>query len=424
MTYEEAMAYIGTLGMGKKEPGLENMKKLMAQLGDPQDSLRYVHVAGTNGKGSVCAMLSEILQASGYKTGLYTSPYIQRFNERIRINGKPIDDGALAKLCEEVRAAAEKTGERFSEFEFDTAMGFLHFAREKCDMVVLETGLGGRLDPTNIIAPPECAVMTNIGLDHTEILGNTIEKIAMEKAGILKQGSALVLYEPPEDCDIVFPLAALCREKGASFRMPDFSEIDYLDDTLEGISFTYCYEGPFFVPLAGEHQAKNAAVVLECVEALRGRGFRLPHEKVVEGLKNTRWPARFELVHEEPYVIIDGGHNPQCAEVVAENMYYYFEEQRRVFLFGIMKDKDVEAVAERISVSGHVFICVTLDSPRAMPGEELAKLFADYKVPVFVAGSVEEGIDMAMRAAGKKGAVCCTGSLYLAGAVRDYFGLE
>lgn len=423
MTYEQAIEYINSLGMGKKEPGLEKMRKLMARLGDPQNRLRYVHVAGTNGKGSVCAMLESILREAGYKTGLYTSPYIRRFNERIRVNGQPIPDDALAKVCERVKAAVEETGEKYSEFEFDTAMGFLYFAEENCGIVVLETGLGGRFDPTNIIPCPECAVIMNIGLDHTDVLGDTVEKIAMEKAGIIKEGCTVALYEP-EDEALIPLFARVCREKGASLRISEPGELETLEDSLEGQRFCYCYDDTLELPLLGDHQLKNAAVALEAVEILRERGFNILQGDVEEGMRNTHWPARFELVHRAPYVIVDGGHNPQCAETVAENMYYYFEECRRVFLFGIMADKDVDAVCDRLATSADAFVCVTPDSPRALPAEKLAERLAKYNKACFICGSLREGIKTAMGAAGKKGAVCCVGSLYMAGDIREYFGLK
>lgn len=423
MTYQEAISFIHSAGMSAGRPGLERMRALLAEMGDPQEKLRFVHVAGTNGKGSTCAMLESILRSAGYKTGLFTSPYLRRFNERFRINGQCVMDAELTEIVEKIKPIAEGMGERFSEFELDTAIGFEYFARNKCGVVVLEVGLGGRLDPTNVIGCPDCAVICNIGLDHTAILGDTVEKIAFEKAGIIKPGCSVAMYQP-EDEAVERVAAAVCREQGASLRIAEFDELELLRDDLDGQVFCYCDDRPLRLPLLGDHQLKNAAVALEAVEILRERHFRIKDEAVERGLEHTCWPARFELVSQQPYFVVDGGHNPQCARAVADNLEYYFPEERRVLLLGIMADKDVDGFLDALAAVADAFVCVAPDSPRALPARELGERLGKYKKPAFVCDSIGDGIRTAVGAAGKEGVVCAVGSLYMTADVRAYFGLE
>ncbi|MGN1001997.1 MAG: bifunctional folylpolyglutamate synthase/dihydrofolate synthase [Oscillospiraceae bacterium] len=424
MTYEEALEYIHSVDWRGARPGLHRIRELMEKMGDPQKKLRFVHVAGTNGKGSTCAMLDAILRAAGYKTGLFTSPYLRFFGERIRVNGACIADDELAEITAYVKSFADTMADRPTEFELVTAIGLEYFARKKCRVVVLEVGLGGRLDATNVIDSPDCAVITNLGLDHTEVLGDTIEKIALEKAGIVKPGTAVAMY-PCQDESAISAVAAVCRERGASLRVADFDELEVLSDGLEGQTFCYCDDRPLYLPLLGDHQSRNACVALEAVEILRERGYKkLSDEAVEQGLANTRWPARFEIVSEKPYFVVDGGHNPQCAAAVAENLDYYFEGQRRVLLIGMLRDKDVEGFTDRVAPVADAFVCVEPESPRAMPAAELGKVLKKYEKPVFVCGSIPEGVRTAMGAAGRDGVVCSVGSLYMVGAVRACFGLE
>lgn len=425
MTYQEALIYLTKPQWFGQKPGLERIGALMHALGDVHKKLRYVHVAGTNGKGSICAMLSSILCAAGYKTGLFTSPYIHRFNERYRVGGVCISDDALAAVTAEVKAAADGLGMEFTVFDLVTAAGFLWFAKEKCDIVVLETGLGGRFDATNIIDCPDCAVISNIGLDHTEVLGDTVEKIAAEKSGIIKPGGAVAMYQPDEDSGVAALIAGVCRERGASLRIAEFDELEMRSDDLDGQEFCYCDDVPLRLPLLGDHQLKNAAVVLEAVEILREKGFqKLSAEAVEQGLAETKWPARFELVHRSPFVIVDGGHNPQCGESVAVNMDYYFEESKKVFLVGMLADKDVDGFLAHIAPVADAFVCVRPNSPRALPAAVLAEKLKQYQKPTLVCESIAEGVKTAVAAAGKSGAVCATGSLYLVGDVRAAFGLN
>ena len=421
MNYTEALEYInGTEWYGSK-PGLERVSELLRRLGEPQTGLKCVHVAGTNGKGSASAMLASVLKAAGYKTGLFTSPYLARFTERMRINGKEIDPDRLAEIVTRVAPQADAMDEHPTEFELMTAVGLLWFAEEKCDIVVLEVGLGGRYDATNIIGVPEAAVIMNIGLDHTAVLGESVEKIAWEKAGIIKPGCDVVLYEQSESVTAV--VRAECEKAGARLHVADFAEIHSEFDSLDGQVFTYRGE-PYALPLLGSHQLKNAAVAAETVQVLRERGWELEQSDVEHGLYAVSWPARFELVGEEPYFVVDGGHNPQCAQTVAENLLNYFPDKKRVLLVGVLADKDYMSLTEILNSAADEYVCVTPDSGRALPAAELGKCLERFGKPVTEAAGIREGVAAAQDAAGADGAVCAVGSLYMAGEIRACFDLK
>ena len=384
MNITEALQYIdGTQWFGSK-PGLERTEALLDKLGRPQDRLKYIHIAGTNGKGSCAAMLASILKAAGYRTGLYTSPYLFRFHERMQINGEPVSDEALAELVTRIRPLAEAMDDHPTEFELITAAALLWFAEEHCDIVVLEVGLGA------------------------------------EKAGILKPGCEAVAYQQQESVLEVFRQKA--REVGAGLHVADFSQLVPEFDSLEGQSFTYRGE-PYALALLGDHQLRNAAVVLETVEVLRSRGWRISREAVEHGLYATAWPARFEPVSEEPPFIVDGGHNPQCAESVRRNLLHYFPESRRVLLVGVLRDKDYPALFDILNEAADAWVCVTPNSERALPAAELGKFLERYGKPVTVCESIPDGVETAREQAGEDGMACAVGSLYMAGAVRACFGL-
>lgn len=423
MTYTEALNYIHSRPRGLPKPGLERIEELLSLMGEPHKKLRYVHVAGTNGKGSCCAMLASILRAAGYRVGLYTSPYIHRFNERMQINGRPIPDGELAEIADFVKSKAESMSRPCVEFEIVTAIGFEYFARKKCDIVVLEVGLGGRFDATNVIECPDCALITSIGLDHTDMLGGTLREIAFEKAGIIKPGCTVATY-PAQDEDVVSLLASVCRERGASLRIAEDDEIELIYDDLQGQEFCYCDDKLLKLSLLGDHQCRNAAAVLEAVEILREKKWKIKPEAVEKGLAEVKWPARFEILSEKPYFVADGGHNVPCAQALRGNLEYYFEGKKPVFLIGMMADKDVDGFIETLAPCAAAFVCVSVDYPRAMKAEALAEKLKKYKKPCFVAPGVAEAVNMAKGAAGKSGVVCATGSLYLMGPVRECFGLE
>ena len=322
MTYEEALSYIHSICWKGSKLGLDRTRELLGKLDDPQKELKFIHIAGTNGKGSTAAMLSSILEEAGYRVGLYTSPFINRFNERMQVNHQPIPDEELAALTEYVRPHADAMADSPTEFELITALAMVWFARQNCDIVVLEVGMGGELDSTNIIDAPEAAVIAAMGMDHVKELGPTMADIARAKAGIIKEGGRVVSYGGNPEADEV--IAAVCRSRNASLRQPDFSAIVPGDFGLEGQTFSYKGWRGLRTPLVGAYQMNNAAVVLETVEVLRQRGWSVSDEAVRQGLADTRWPARFEVLRRDPVFIVDGGHNPHGIRATAESLSRLF----------------------------------------------------------------------------------------------------
>ena len=420
MTAKEAMQFIHEKVWQGSKPGLTRTRELLSKMGDPQKRLRFIHIAGTNGKGSTSAMLAEMLNAAGLKTGLYTSPYISDFGERMRINGEPISAGELASITEFCAPLALSMEDRPTEFELVTAIAMEFFVRGSCDVVVLETGLGGRLDSTNVIESPLCSVITNIGLDHTRELGDTVEKIAAEKAGIIKENCPTVIYELPENIKSI--LSKRCCELSSPLTAADFGTISAISDSRQGQVFSYKEFENLTLPLLGSHQLKNAAVALETVKVLRSQGIEISDDAVRRGLSETQWPARFEIISENPFFVVDGGHNPQCAETVAENLVKYFPDIKRVVLFGVLADKDYMGQAELLSPAADVFVTIAPNNPRALDSAVLAEKLKVFGKPVTACTSIGEGVKTALGLAGKDGVVCSVGSLYSAGAVRAYFG--
>lgn len=415
MTEQEAISYIEDQGWSDTRLGLERTQALLDALGNPQKRLKFVHVAGSNGKGSTCAMLDSILRAAGYRTGLYTSPYIEEFCERMRVNGENIPGEVLAEITEQVKAIADAMDDHPSQFELVTAIAMLWFLREQCDIVVLEVGMGGALDSTNVIDAPEVAVLTNIGLEHTEYLGDTIEKIAHTKAGIIKPGCACVCYDgEPEAVQVV---QNVCREHNVPLHIAEISKLEPLEHSLNGQTFRWrgqVYE----LSLLGKHQLYNAAVALDTVLALVRRGWTISSNAVQEGLRNVKWPARFEVLGCDPLFILDGGHNPQCAQALADILRDYLPGEEFTFLMGVLADKDCSAMLDAVGPFAERFVCVTPDSPRALTGTELAERIAAKGGAAVACESVEEGIRAALESGGP---VVAFGSLYMAGAVRTAF---
>lgn len=421
MTYQEALTYIHSISWRGSKPGLERISGMMEQLGNVQEDLKFIHIAGTNGKGSVSAMLSSVLTAAGYRTGLFISPYIMRFNERMQVNGMPISDEELAEIITEVQPVAESMAERPTEFEIITAAAFLWFARQKCDIVVLETGLGGRLDATNLISKNVCAVITNLGMDHTEYLGNTLGEIAGEKCGILKPGCPVVAYRSaPEAMKVI---RARAKELECPVRTADFGKIKALSADLQGQTFQYKQFPELTVHLLGAHQLRNAAVALETISVLRKAGWEIPDEAVVHGLDATRWPGRFEVLQDNPLVIVDGAHNPQGVESLIAAVKEYLPGQHIVCVTGVLADKDWKPMMDRLKTVVSDFVAVTPDSPRALGNVRLARYLTDREHWVSVADDVEKGLTGALeRAKATGGMVLACGSLYMAADVRRFFG--
>ena len=422
MTYEEALSYIHSICWKGSKLGLDRTRELLGKLNDPQKELKFIHIAGTNGKGSTAAMLSSILEEAGYRVGLYTSPFINRFNERMQVNHQPIPDEELAALTEYVRPHADAMADSPTEFELITALAMVWFARQKCDIVVLEVGMGGELDSTNIIDVPEAAVIAAMGLDHVKELGPTMADIARAKAGIIKEGGRVVSYGGNPEADEV--IAAVCRARNASLCQPDFSAIVPGDFGLEGQTFSYKGWRGLRIPLVGAYQMNNAAVVLETVEVLRQRGWSVSDEAVRKGLADTRWPARFEVLRRDPVFIVDGGHNPHGIRATAESLRRLFPGRKITFVTGVMADKDVEHILGLIVPLADQFFTVRPDNPRAMDAGELAARIEAMGAKATACASVRDGVDRAIQAEGPHGVACALGSLYMSGEVRSCFGKD
>lgn len=436
----DPIAYINTPRWQASRLGLERIRELLERLGRPQDRLKFVHVAGTNGKGSICAYLASILGAAGYRTGMFTSPYIERFEERIRVDGVMISPDELRDVTLAVRehaeAMAEETGDHPTEFELMTAVALEHFARCGCDIVVLEVGLGGRLDSTNVIDAPEACVIARIGLDHTALLGNTLAAIAGEKAGIIKEGSAVVSW--PQESEAMAVIEHAAAEHGCELRVPDFAQLEegairWEDGASPFRSFSYREWTDLRTGILGSYQPQNATVALEVVSVLRGRGWHIPDEAVRAGVARTRWPGRFEIVEggSSPdgfAIVVDGGHNPQGARALADSLAEVFPGRKPVFVIGVLEDKDYPRMLEDVLPLGSAFVCVTPDNPRALPAHKLARairwtgqdlLGCSACVNPVVARDFEDAIHRARELAGPDGLICAFGSLYSVAALKE-----
>lgn len=415
MTLDEALRYIHSVCWKGSIPGLSRIGALLEKMGHPERMLRFVHVTGTNGKGSTCAMLASILQQAGYRTGLYTSPYLTRFNERMQINGEMISDDELCRLTEAIQPLADSIYEQPTEFEMVTAIGFEYFARHACDIVVCEVGMGGEFDATNVILPPEAAVVCNIGLDHTEVLGDTLEKIAATKAGIIKSGCDAIIYREKPSVEAVFE--ARCQAVGARLHRADFDSLQPLTRSLSGQSFDWQRFSNLHLPLLGDHQLHNAAVALTTATVLQQNGWKISDRDIREGLEQVRWPGRFELRRRDPLFIIDGGHNPQCIEALVKNIQDYLADRPLTVLTGVLADKDYGCMYGNTAPFAREFITVTPANSRALPAQELARYLARYGKPVVACNSVADGVRLAIEHAGPDGTVLCYGSLYMIGEI-------
>ena len=417
MNVTEALEYIHAVSWKGSVPGLSRISKLLSLIGDPERKMKYVHVVGTNGKGSTASMIASVLCAAGYKTGLYTSPFITVFNERMQINGEQIADEDVAAITEYVRQFAEAMEEKPTEFELVTAIGFEYFARQNCDIVVLEVGMGGALDSTNVIPVPEVAVITNIGLDHTEVLGDTVEKIAETKAGIFKEGGHAVVYRGTPSVEAVFE--RICQERNVSLRKADFASLKLKSHDLFGQVFDCGDRKDLALPLLGDHQLHNASVVLSIIDTLKGIGWQISEENIREGLRDVSWPGRFDIVSREPLFIIDGGHNPQCIEALVKNIEDYLAGRNVIALTGVLADKDYGDMYKPVMPLVSRFVCITPPNPRKLEAKELAEHLTRAGATATACESVEAGVRKALELAGKDGVVLCFGSLYTIGDIRN-----
>ena len=425
MTYEEALDFLQT----KSEPGsileLETITYLLEELGSPHLNQRFIHIAGTSGKGSTCAFLSSILSASGYKTGLYISPVVLNFNERIQVNGVQISNDELARLVSSIAGAVgrivSRNCRRPTFFELTTALAFLYFRERRCDIAVLETGLGGRLDATNVIKTPLVAAITNIGLDHTEVLGDTIAQITEQKAGIIKENGTVVLYAQSET---VYKIVSdSCRRNAASLKIAPLDTAEITRFSLDGLSFQYGCFSDLELTLTGSYQVKNAAMAVTIAETLMDKGLNINAASIKKGLKSARWPGRFEVMQKNPVVIVDGAHNPQKTEALMESLKALFPLKKISFVVGILSDKDFRSVLHLAAPQAKRFYTISPPIDRAFDAFDLAAEITNItNLPVSAHASIRSALDRALEDALPEDIICIFGSLYQVGEVLKYFG--
>ena len=402
--------------------GLESMRELLRRLGDPQNELKFIHISGTNGKGSVLAYLSTILSGAGYRTGRYISPTLFSYRERIQVDGEYIEKESLACHVTAIAAAAEdmqKAGlPSPTVFEIETALAFLYFKEKRCDIVTLEVGCGGLLDATNVITTTLMEVIASISMDHTDLLGDTLAKIAAQKAGIIKPDTMVVSAQQKSEAAQV--IEDTCKEQHCTLQMVDESKISNVHYGAEGQTFSYKTWENVAISLAGSYQIKNAALALEGVETLRKLGYALSDQQVREGLLHTAWRGRFTTLRRDPTVIIDGAHNPAAALELKESLERYFPGKTLYFVMGMFKDKDYAQVIDLTApLARHIITVETPGNPRAMPARELAEAVGKVNPSVEWADSVAHGVEKALAMAGKEDAVIVFGSLSFLGEAAD-----
>ncbi|MDO5439949.1 MAG: folylpolyglutamate synthase/dihydrofolate synthase family protein [Erysipelotrichaceae bacterium] len=419
MNYQECIKYIEHSENKKRQTDNSRMFDLMDRLSHPQNKLHFIHVAGTNGKGSCVASLSSILQEAGYKVGMYTSPHLIKYEERMMINGKCISQKEFTSIASEIKDITDKMSKEPTVFEKLTAMAFVYFAKKKCDVVVLETGLGGRLDATNVIYDPDLCVLMNIGLEHTEVLGDTIEKIAKEKAGIIKENSDVIAYRSNPKALKIFKQVA--KENNARLIIPNFNKVNIVKESINNQVFDYGDLKKIKLSLLGKHQFYNAATVIEACNILNTKGYKITNKNIKDGLRKTEWDARLSVLNKKPLFILDGAHNPQCAEALKTSLPKLLGNKKAVILCGMLKDKDYVSVMKMMKPFAKEFVCLTPDSSRALDANDLAEVIRKLKCKATVANSVKEGIIISLDKAKNNGVVIAFGSLYLAGYIKDEF---
>lgn len=425
MTYNEALDYIWSTPSPSSER-LSIFGRLLEELGNPHKGMKYVHIGGTNGKGSTSAMISSILRCAGYKTGLYTSPHLNTINERFQIDGRLISDEEFAEITTLVAEACERIvaqgHPRPTIFGLITAVGFVFFKRHKCDIVVLEVGMGGRLDATNAIESSEVTVITNIGLDHTEYLGGTIGQIAAEKAGIIKNGGHVVCYSQTSEAEAV--IEEECRRQNASIRFADGNMATVRNTDLRGTVFDFNGYKDLEISLPGLFQVKNAVTALIAAEVLAGKGWNIDEACIRQGLKSARWPGRFEIISQKPVVIVDGTHNPQGAEALVRSLETLFGGKKIIFLIGFLADKDyVSSIKPAIPLAKR-FYTVSPSSGRALDAGKLKNEIACFgsPVPIEAYPDMPSALRAVMKNADEDDVICVFGSLYQVSEVHSFFG--
>ncbi len=425
MNYNEALQFIHESHKFGMRLGLDNIKKLLELLGNPQNNLKIIHVAGTNGKGSTCSFISSILKESGYKVGLYTSPFLETFTERIRVNGENIREEEVGKIVSLIKEKIEiMVSEGYSyptEFEIVTAMAFYYYNQEKVDFVALEVGLGGRYDATNVIDKPVVSAITSISLDHTGILGDTLAKIAFEKGGIIKENCPTIVYPQQEEASEV--IKNICAEKKSKYIECDFKNIEIKSSNINSQIYNCNINGKELrdveIKLIGDHQIKNSIVALNVIEYLNDiKITNISEENIRKGLLETKWPGRIEKISENPMFIIDGAHNEEGAKSLANSIDKYFENKNKILVIGMLEDKDIESVLDLLIPKFNKVITTTPDNPRAIDANKLKEKIERYNIEVTCKPNIKEAVDYALEISNKDDAIISAGSLYMIGNVR------
>jgi dihydrofolate synthase/folylpolyglutamate synthase len=420
MNYKEAIEYIhGTYKFGSKL-GLENISVLLDLMGNPQNDLNIIHVAGTNGKGSTSSFINEILITEGYEVGLFTSPYLEVFNERIRLNNENISNSDLAKIVtfvkEKVDVLVSNGFSHPTEFEIVTAVAFEYYKMKKVDYVVLEVGLGGRLDSTNIITNTLVSVITPIDLDHTEYLGESISEVAYEKAGIIKENSVCVIHGQEEE--VLDVISSKCRENNTRLIIAPTDDVEVIQIDETGTTFTID-ELKYKISMIGKHQARNAAVALTAIYALREKyNVEVSEESIFKGLLSNVWQGRFEIMHNNPTIVIDGAHNLHGAKGLARTIVDVFDGRKIYAVVGILEDKDVDGILDEIIPLVDYALVTEPNNPRKMEKEKLSNMISKYDVETETTESIEEAVEKVLKLANETDVVLFFGSLYMIGEVR------
>ena len=414
MNYNQSVEYIHSLLQFGIKPGLERIAMLLEALGNPQDKVKTIHIAGTNGKGSTSTHLANILTSAGYKTGLYTSPYVIDFCERIQIDGKNIPKDSLAETVTKVKSEIEKLNAQgivITEFEAITATAFLYFYESDCDYIVIEVGLGGRFDATNVIKKPEAVVITSISLDHIAILGDTISKIAFEKCGIIKENCVVITSSNQQE-DAIKVISETCENKNCKLIITNPKETEILDDSIFGTLFAY-EDNVYKTKLTGNHQIENALNAIQCAKALG-----ISEIPIANGIEKTIMLARMEIIGENPLIIRDGGHNEGCANALHDFLAKYKVKNINM-LIGLMADKDVEGYVQKIAPLCKSVVTVTPSNPRALDSESLEKIAEKYCNNTKSINNPKEGYKYILSNTKKDETILVCGSFYL---MSDIFG--
>lgn len=418
MNEKEAMAFIEEAAGYGIVPGLDNIRELCRRLEDPQNALKFVHIAGTNGKGSVSAYIASMLKAGGYRVGRYISPVIFSYRERIQVGDRNITVKALCQGMERIKEVCQKMVSEGlhhpTAFEIETALGFLYFKEKQCDIVVLETGMGGLMDATNIVENTLAAVITSVSRDHMKFLGNSLEEIAVQKAGIIKQGSYVVSICQPQEAEKV-----ICK-KAENLNCPliitETKNIKNMRYGLEKQRFDYKNRKKLEISLAGKYQPENAALALDVIDILAEKDFPVSERVVYQGLAETRWPGRFTVIGKKPYFVVDGAHNEDAAKRLAESIDFYFTNKRIIYIMGVLKDKEYEKIIGlTASYADHIVTVTPPENPRALPAYELAKEISAVHPKVTAVDSLEEAVEMSILLAEKEDVIIAFGSLSFLG---------